>query len=321
MNRLFTVAIATTLFLALTPMASLCEGTNPHVQNTSSDKRKSLIMEPGLLHNSAAARAVERAREDKINRLDHEGSQALMIGDYPASARAYRALVPLFTSDICYQEDLAYALVGMGRKADALRELHNAFYSQGRNLYTSGRDIKGYATYALLEDEAGNWKEAVLAYNLAGAYGQAHGTWAKTDNDGWPNIDIVFAADKPQPVLLDAAAHAVIGTQSWSTTKITSTNDGYNHGYDQEIADLQRAVTLEPKWSTGWFYLGVALKRAQRYQQAVDAFNRVISLAGTDKKLVAETNDEMRYAVWMVSRARHEGAQSAGISTTHAPAP
>lgn len=313
MNRLFTVAIAATLFLALIPTVSLCEDTNPRVQKTSSDKRKLLIMEPGLLHNSAAARAVEQAREDKINRLNHEGSQDLMIGDYPAAARAYSALVPLFSSDIGYQEDLAYALVGMGHKADALHELHNAFYAQGRNLYTSGRDIKGYATYALLEDEAGNWKEAALAYDLAGVPGTLE------FNNIWPSLRIKFAADKPEPVLLAAAAHVVIGYDILTPRMIITDKDGNHHEYDQNIAQLQRAVTLEPKWPVGWFYLGRALKRAQRYQQAVDAFNRVISLAGTDKKLVAETNDEMGYAVLMVRRAKHEAAQSSGISTAHAP--
>ncbi len=316
MNRLFTVSIIASLLLGLIPSVSFSDGVISTGQKTAKDGIVPHIIN-GYVYETASEKALETAQEDKVSRMEHSASEDLLVGDYPGAVVVYTKLTHMNSIDISYKENLAYALLGMGRKAQALQVLHNAFYAKGFNLYTSGRNRRAYATYALLEDEAGNWKEAVLAYQLAGAYGQVNGEIMKTDNHGCPNIDLVFSQDTPNPTLLAAAAHAVIGNALSSPLIQVNSSDGYNHAYDPAIAQFQQAVSLAPTWSTGWFYFGRVLQTAHRYQQALTAFDQSIKYAGTDKKVVKQIEGDMDWQVVNLADAKRKAVQT-GVS---APAP
>ena len=317
MNRLIITSRLAVLFLVIILSISLNDRGNASGQIKSGSKTVPQVMEPGLLKVTPAREAIEQAREDNINKLMRTGSEDLMVSDYPAATLVYRKLEHMNTTNIDYKENLAYALLGMNQKVQALQVLHNAFYYKGNTLYTSGRDIRAYATYALLEDEAGNWKEAVLAYQLAGADGQPDSYVKKTDNDGCPNIDLVFSIDTPEPTLLAAAAHAVIGNALSSPPIHINGRDGYDHAYDPAIAQLERAVSLAPKWSTGWLYLGLELQNAHRYQQALNAFNQSIKDAGKNKIVVMQIERVMMWRVRKLIDVQHKAAHT-GAS---APAP
>src|SRR5579884_2394243 len=47
----------------------------------------------------------------------------------------------------------------------------------------------------------------------------------------------------------------------------------------QAVSLYKKALTLKPKWGEGWFYLGGALYRQKRYQEAIDAFQKGIPLS------------------------------------------
>ncbi len=297
MKSLLNIATITGIALACCQNASYSQNSRSSCEKNITRQHSQSIIGAGILKSTPAQRALYKAHEVKIERMENQGSEDLMVGDYRDAVAVYQNLIKSNNQYICYKEDLAYALLGMGNKLQAMQVLHDAYYANGNNLYTSGCDRRAYSTYALLEDEAGNWKEAVLAYSLAGVeskdvnnapYGIPN--FNKTGGYGVPNIDIVFSADKPEPVLLAAAAHAVIGVTLSFPNNIITGNDGHNHAYDQSIAQLQRAVALAPNWPIGWYYLGVTLKRANRSQQATEAFNQAVKTAGTNKKLLKLIN-------------------------------
>ncbi len=306
-----------TILLQFSSTYCLSVGTSRSPHKTQLSNPVLISLTARHIKETAAQKAADKVRLQTLDKLTHTGSEDLMVGDYAGAAQAYKQLIHIDNSDIDSKENLAYALLGMGQKTQALQVLHNAFYYKGNTLYTSGRDIRAYATYALLEDEAGNWKEAVLAYQLAGAYGQVNGEVNKTGSHGCPNIDLVFSIDTPDPTLLAAAAHAVIGNVLSAPSFQIKGSDGYDHAYDPAIAQLERAVSLAPKWSTGWLYLGLTLQRDQRYQQALYAFNQSIKDAGKNKKVVKQIEGEMVWGVRRLIDAQHQAAQT-GVST---PAP
>ena len=198
----------------------------------------------------------------------------------------------------------------MGQKTQALQVLHNAFYYKGNTLYTSGRDIRAYATYALLEDEAGNWKEAALAYDLAGVPG------VLTFNGIWPSLNLKFSINRPDTTLLAAAAHTVIGNVLSSPQIQINGSDGYDHAYDPAIAQLERAVKLAPNWSAAWFFLGRALQCAHRYQQALAAFNQGVKAAGRDKKAVEQIQGGMLWDLSKLADAQRKTAQTGVVASS-----
>ena len=297
MKSLLIITTIAGILLAYSQNASYSKNNSSSCEKNITQVHVQSLIGPRILKTTPAQRALSDAYEAKIDRMIHQGSEDLRVCDYRDAAIEYRKLIKTDPPCADYKEDLAYALLGMGNKLQAMQVLHDAYYANGNNLYTSGCDRRAYSTYALLEDEAGNWKEAVLAYSLAGVCSKdvnnaPYGTpnFNKTGNHGVPNIDIVFSPDKPQPVLLAAAAHAVIGVTLSFPNNIITGNDGHNHAYDQSIAQLQRAVALAPNWPIGWYYLGVTLKRANRSQQATEAFNQAVKTAGTNKKLLKLIN-------------------------------
>ncbi len=317
MHKLKISSCVIALSLTFSVRACLSDGTITSPGKTQPSNPVVFGLSHGPVKETAAQKAASKVLLAKLNKWTHTGSEDLMIGDYAGAAVAYKELIRLDSSDVDSKENLAYALLGMGQKTQALQVLHNAFYYKGNTLYTSGRQRRAYATYALLEDEAGNWKEAVLAYQLAGADGQPDSYVKKTDNHGCPNIDLVFFIDTPEPTLLAAAAHAVIGNALSSPPIHINGRDGYDHAYDPAIAQLERAVSLAPKWSTGWLYLGLELQNAHRYQQALNAFNQSIKDAGKNKIVVMQIERVMMWRVRKLIDVQHKAAHT-GAS---APAP
>ncbi len=316
MHKLNLSSCLVALSLTFSVRACLSDGTITSPGKTQPSNPVVFGLSHGPVKETAAQKAASKVLLAKLNKWTHTGSEDLMIGDYAGAAVAYKELIRLDSSDVDSKENLAYALLGMGQKTQALQVLHNAFYYKGNTLYTSGRQRRAYATYALLEDEAGNWKEAVLAYQLAGAYGQPNGEIMKTDNHGCPNIDLMFSVSTPEPKLLAAAAHAVIGNSLSNPQIQINGSDGYDHAYDPAIAQLERAVKLAPNWSAAWFFLGRALQCAHRYQQALAAFNQGVKAAGRDKKAVEQIQGGMLWDLSKLADAQRKTAQTGVVASS-----
>jgi tetratricopeptide (TPR) repeat protein len=48
---------------------------------------------------------------------------------------------------------------------------------------------------------------------------------------------------------------------------------------DQSLRDYQDALAIHPDWAEGWWYVGMLLYDADRYQDAIPAFHRLVQLA------------------------------------------
>ncbi len=218
----------------------------------------------------------QQARPEE--RLIHSADVDMQVHDYPSAVRKYQQLLQEYPFSQFYSYDLAYAFIGVGRKAAALNVLHELFYHNGNTLFTSGLLMKPYMTYALLEDEAGNWKEAALAYNLAGG-----GPRGKYFNGVWPTVSMNFTPNHPQATLLAAAANVMLGKCSWDA----HLNETGNAALSDALAYMRTATGLEPNWPVGWFYLHLVLKAAGHHHQADVAYHRALSLAGSLDNLFA----------------------------------
>ncbi len=272
----------TTLVLCLIPGTVLAQATgiiNPKV--ISLRHAPDIITPSGKVINGRALEAAEDAQSEKADALFTRGRADLSIDDYSDAAINFRkAIASASIDDPCidYKQHLAYAMLGAGNKTAAFKLLRNSLYYGGRNLYTSGFRVKPYMTYALLEDEAGNWKEAALAYNLAGG-----GPQGKIYESEGPNVPFTFPLNRPEFRQLAAAANVMLGTLSWDA----HFNDTGNAALSDALAYMRTATNLEPKWPVGWFYRYRVLKAAKHPHQATEAYHRAVSLAGSVDKLCA----------------------------------
>ena len=272
--------ILTTVILSLMPVFALAQAKNKP-KSTATQHTIYIPCGSGIKHYPPAQEKIIDERAEawfrEQNRLKQRADDDLQMHDYPAAVINYRRILKLDPMDSYASYGLAYALLGLHRNAEALAVLHAEFYRKGSTLYTSGFMMKPYITYALLEDEAGNWREAALAYDLAG------GKIAKTQNCDMPNIVCSFNANNPQPLFLKAAANAVLGICSFNTHY----NDTGNAAFSDALAYFHTATRLEPHWPVAWYYLSLVLARAGHQHQGDRAYNRALSAAGGMKQLYA----------------------------------
>ncbi len=270
------------LVLVTFPASVLAQATsiiNPKI--ISLRHAPDIITPSGKVINGRALEAAEDAQADKLWAIFCRGKADLSIDDYSDAAINFRKAIACASIDdpcIDYKQHLAYAMLGAGDKTAAFKLLRNSLYYGGRNLYTSGFRLKPYMTYALLEDEAGNWKEAALAYNLAGG-----GPNGKISESEGPNVPYTFSLNRPEFRQLAAAANVMLGTLSWDA----HFNDTGNAALSDALAYMRTATNLEPKWPVGWFYRYRVLKAAKHPHQATEAYHRAVSLAGSVDKLGA----------------------------------
>ncbi len=89
-----------------------------------------------------------------------------------------------------------------------------------------------------------------------------------------------------------------------------NTNNSGNAQFDEAINYLKKSVQLEPNWDIAWFYYGYVLQAGSHFHQAIAAFNKAISLAGSDKKFVVETKEKMRDNENRVSQSSNANIKS-----------
>ncbi len=295
--------ILTTVILSLMPVFALAQAKNvapPVLAQTNSQikpltislhQAPTYITASGKVIDGRVAEAAEDAQMDKEWAHFRRGRADLLIDDYSNAIVEFRKALEYAPNDEIYMQHLAYAMLGDGDKADALRLLHDSLYYAGRNLYTSGFMMKPYTTYALLEDEAGNWKEAALAYDLAGG-----GPKGKYFNGIWPNVEMNFTANHPEPMLLAAAANVMLGKCSWDA------HDGEtgNAAFSDALKYMRTATRLEPRWPVGWYYLSLVLGAAKHPHQSDEAYKRALSLAGSVRKLLGAQHPPVDQQLTMI---------------------
>ena len=271
-----------TLILVIFSAPVLAQATSVIKPRMESLRHAPDILTPsGKVIYGRAVEAAEDAGSKNAWAIYMRGRADMLIDDYSDAAVEFQKALTCSTNfdplRVIYIRNLAYALLGKGDKSAGFKLLHDGLYYEGHNLYTSGFRMRQYMTYALLEDEAGNWKEAALAYNLAG------GSIAKTQNSGQPNIVCAFNVNNPQPRYLKAAACAVLGICSWNEHR----DETGNAALSTALAYMRTATRLEPNWPVAWFYLHLVLKAAGHHHQADVAYHRALSLAGSVDKLWA----------------------------------
>ncbi len=222
--------------------------------------------------------------EDKIaEKARAKAELDMQVGDYRDAILQDRIVIKCWPLDSRNYEHLAEALAANGNSKMAIKTFQYAFYHMNHGLATAGRDLRGYLIYAILMVHQGNWNEAAEAYDLEGTYPP------KIEGANLPSLRINFVPNSPNPNLLLAAAHIIIGYQSMTRNQMTTGNSKYGHAF----AQMKTAIKLEPNWAVAWFYYAEVLKSNHNYKQETAAFKKAIRLAGNDKTLIHDAKAEM----------------------------
>ncbi len=260
---------------------------------------------------------------DWLTRMQIHAERDMLIGNYQDVIDLYAKVRSLpGGQDPCWpnQEVLAEAYAANGQPQQALQVFHDYFYKKhpGTNqVYGLLDNLKpvAYCTYSLLELQAGNWKEAAAAFDLAGAYHEVQfyelnppftspsvsymlkllSRQAPGNKIGGaiPALRLFFSPDYPQPALLRAACEVVLGESliSTITTPVYGTISG-SHLYDRAVYMLADAVAQAPNLKTAWYYSGDALAHQMHYRQALSAMHRALLLNGSsDAKFAGYANE------------------------------
>ncbi len=244
-------------------------------------RKDSRVYDPGsvIMHFDPAIVAAMQAKSAEAEAENAKGNNEMDAEDYHQAELYFRRAIAIVPNDHIYLENLAYALIGQGQKRAALQLLHNLFYQKGKSLVTSGNRLKPHMIYALLCDEAGNWREAVTAYNLV--YPLAN------DGGSMPKLALVFEVSKPEPMLLAAAIHVCLGLKDFF-----SLSQG-NLKSLQALAQYRKALQLEPNWDVANFYYAQILRKLHRTKEAEAAFKHTLILAGNDKNVAGPAKDAL----------------------------
>jgi tetratricopeptide (TPR) repeat protein len=263
--------------LALASGFSLASGTPGRA-----DGQQPSVPPPGLLQAGNAAetmppltpqqQAQRKAEQDQEAQLDNAAETALHIGNYAqAEADARQSLAVVDTDGIIATQLLAEALDAQGKDQEAF-QVYKMMSDQGN--FSSNVLLP----YALLLLKAGQWTQALSAYNKVRPQLIA----ITTAGFGSPKVDVDFSPDTPQPVALAAAIHAALGliynsSQAW----------GDYPQDDKALAQYQQALALEPDWDVANFYYGRGLEKLGRSAQARAAFTQTLKIAHGSVKVAA----------------------------------
>ena len=150
MKKLYLPYFSLLLFSVTLTAASAVPALNNSKHNTQTQYPRAVIM-----HFDPATKAAMEAHFAAAEAENAKGDMEMDAEAYKEASIYYKraiAIEPIFDS---YTVNLASAMIGLGERRQALNLLHNLYYKNGRNLYTSSHNLKGYMIYALLEDEAG----------------------------------------------------------------------------------------------------------------------------------------------------------------------
>ena len=281
---------------------------------------------------------------DRCLHYDIQWEQEMWAGDYHDAlhtAQKIEKIAALWPHE--WSERFAQTYAAEGKPQQALQVFHAYFYAYyvdqngshyRRGLFWDNLDEDAYCTYSLLELQAGNWKEAAYAFDLAGAYDATASientleqklplikrpsrsyvvkqlmlmkkkVTNKVYSTGGPGLSVLFSLDHPQPALLRAACDIALGanlTQDITFALLNKTISG-NHLYDRVDSLLSDAVAQAPNSKTAWYYYGKVLWRAGHYQAALSALHHAQSLnSPQDPKFAHFVNCGIRNIKYAIS--------------------
>ena len=242
----------------------------------SSMKDRSQLTSAQIANEQQQVKIAERARAKA--ELD------MQVGDYPDAILQDRIVIKCGPINSRNYEHLAEALAANGNTKMAIKTFQYAFYHMNHGLALAGKDLDAYITYAILMVQTGKWNEAAEAYDLGGSYCPQ-----KILGANLPSMFINFIPNSPNPNLLLAASHIILGWDSMLRNLRTTGNSKYSHAF----AQMKTAIKLEPNWDVAWFYYAEVLKSNHNYKQETAAFKKAIRLAGNDKTLIHDAKAEM----------------------------
>ncbi len=220
-------------------------------------------------HNIAQATPEQKATQEQAEALDRAAAKALHVGHYiQAEADARQALALTGGFDLLGPDLLAAALDAQGKMQAALQAYKVIVVDEGD---AAPRTL---LPYALLLLKAGQWAQAVAAYDKALPH-LAFGELVRANSD--------FSPDTPEPAALATAIHIARGLT------YNAEADWAREPQDKEaLSEYQKALTLEPNSDLANYYYGYGLKKLGRTTQASAAFQKTIKIAHGGVKLAAE---------------------------------
>ncbi len=212
---------------------------------------------------------LQEAQREQARSLDRDASTFLHAGHYAqAEAKARQVLALTGGYDLLGPEILAVALDAQGKTQEALQAYKVIVVGEGD---TAPRTL---LPYALLLLKAGQWAQAVAAYDKALPH-LAFGELVRANSD--------FSPDAPEPTALATAIHIARGlTYNAEADWARETQD------KEALAEYEKALALEPDSDLANYYYGYGLKKLGRTAQAGAAFQKTIKMAHGGVKLAAE---------------------------------
>lgn len=213
------------------------------------------------------------ATRAEVGRLDDATAEALDAGDYAAAEATARQSLALGIEAGRSQYYLATALFQQDKDQEAL-QVYQAIADRYRNgvVYDSW-------PYAMLLLKAGHWPEAVAVYDTA----------LKVGNMNLLRQGTHFSPDVPQPRELEAAIRIGLGM-----TYPGGATWGGKRTNETVLANLHRALELEPDSPVAHFYYWRVLWRMGRKAEARAALQRAADL-DQEGAVRAQAQQEMQW--------------------------
>ncbi|MCW3061002.1 MAG: hypothetical protein JWQ02_2823 [Capsulimonas sp.] len=205
--------------------------------------------------NIAPPSPAQIATFNQIASLDNAAAAYLDQGKYVAAEANARRSVSLGVSSGKGQELLAEALNAEGKSKEALK-VYRQIAAQG------GQFPRNMLPYALLLLKAGQWKEAVSAYNTMLPF-LSYGELVQANTH--------FSPNNPDPVELATAIHIGLGL-----TYVSSASWGGHSRKDRAMMEFDQALRLQPASALTNYYYGFGWKQldpndAMKKRQVVKA--------------------------------------------------
>lgn len=196
-------------------------------------------------------------REQEYSRLVGLGNRFLK-NDPRAAASYFQQALPLSAVPDEATTGLGKAMEKQGKSGEALAAYRRAFGPTTHSYSNYPADVEALARYGLLSERAGDWDEALKAYEQARE---------RLNPKPILPLDVEFDPKVPQPDQLRAMLHVVRG--------LTLEEQGKGN---EALAAYSEAAHLQPNQPLAQFYLGRGLRRTGRAAEAQTAFQKAARL-------------------------------------------
>lgn len=217
----------------------------------------------------------QEAAQQQDGMLIKDGNKHLQAGEFSQAEGDFRLNIQLGFQNPSAYKGLAEAYIGQGETAPALETYRKLYTDEHFAHSTTLSDVTVLMNYAILLDQAGEWKDAVWAYE------KGLSNITVTDSGNLPKIDAHFTADTPQPAALEAGARIALGLQY---------SFYGNPDNSKALDEYDKALSLEPDWAIANFYHADGLKRLGRTAEAKAAFAKTMEISQGSVKEAAESN-------------------------------